>query len=99
LNSGPIYFGFSIFLTLYHFVFSLTYFFFSDRSSFKAETQAHGWPSFRTAEVVAGNVLAAPDGSATLVSACGTKLGTNEPDADGTARYCMDLVCIAGSGP
>ena len=63
----------------------------------QAETQEHGWPSFRAAEVVQGNVLTAADGT-TLVSACGTKLGTNEPDPDGTDRFCMDLVCISGSG-
>jgi len=61
----------------------------------QAETKEHGWPSFRPQEVVEGNVLTAADGT-TLVSACGTKLGTNEPDEDGD-RFCMDLTCIAGS--
>jgi peptide methionine sulfoxide reductase MsrB len=63
----------------------------------QSETQEHGWPSFRTPEVISENVITSSDGT-TLMSACGTKLGTLEPDADGTPRYCMDLVCIAGSG-
>lgn len=60
-----------------------------------AETQEHGWPSFRSAEVVAENVIITEDG-VTVVSSCGTKLGTNEPDSNGN-RWCMDLVCISGS--
>ena len=60
---------------------------------FEQETREHGWPSFRAAEVVDGNVLIGDDGVVT--SACGTKLGTNEPDASGN-RWCMDLVCISG---
>ena len=61
----------------------------------EAETQEHGWPSFRVAEVVDGNVVIGSDG-VTVTSACGTKLGTNEPD-DAGDRWCMDLVCISGS--
>ena len=61
----------------------------------QAETQEHGWPSFRAAEVIAPNVLTLDDG-VTVVSACGTKLGTNEADETGD-RFCMDLVCISGS--
>jgi len=64
-------------------------------AEWEEDTRDHGWPSFRAAEVVEGNVLFAPDG-VTVVSACGTKLGTNEPD-DAGDRWCMDLVCISGS--
>lgn len=63
--------------------------------SWYSESREHGWPSFRTAEVVMGNVIIESDG-VTVVSACGTKLGTNEADSEGD-RYCMDLVCIAGN--
>lgn len=62
---------------------------------FEAETEEHGWPSFRTEEIVDGNVLIAEDGR-NVYSKCGTKLGTNEPDDAGN-RYCMDLSCIAGT--
>jgi len=61
---------------------------------FRRDTQEHGWPSFRLAEVVDENVVT--DASTGLVrSRCGTHLGTYLPDERG-ARWCMDLACIAG---
>jgi len=60
----------------------------------QTETRGHGWPSFRRAELVPGNVIVLEDG-VSVVSRCGTKLGTNEPD-DAGERFCMDLVCISG---
>mmetsp|Transcript_3755 Transcript_3755/g.4654 ORF Transcript_3755/g.4654 Transcript_3755/m.4654 type:complete len:163 (+) Transcript_3755:50-538(+) len=61
---------------------------------FKAESERHGWPSFREAEVVKKNVEIKEDGE--VVSTCGTHLGHNLPDALGN-RYCIDLLCIAGN--
>jgi hypothetical protein len=61
---------------------------------FKAETTEHGWPSFRDAELIKGNVIVKDDGE--VVSKCGTHLGSNLPDKDGN-RYCLDLVCISGN--
>jgi len=58
-----------------------------------SESLAHGWPSFRDAEVVKENIVIEPDGEVTSV--CGTHLGHNLPDGKGP-RYCIDLVCIAG---
>lgn len=64
-------------------------------AAFKADTDEHGWPSFRTAEVVAANVVT--DVKSGLVSSrCGTHLGSYLPDGAGP-RWCMDLSCIAGS--
>ena len=61
-------------------------------NDFKADTDEHGWPSFRAAEVFAENVRVA-DGLVT--SACGTHLGTYLPDDKGP-RWCIDLACVAG---
>merc|ERR1712194_244878 len=61
---------------------------------FKADTDEHGWPSFRLAEVVAGNVVHDSDGF--VYSICGTHLGSYLPDEFGP-RWCMDLSCIAGN--
>jgi len=64
-------------------------------ADFKADTDEHGWPSFRTAEVVMENVKT--DTKTGLVSSsCGTHLGTYLPDAKGP-RWCIDLSCIAGN--
>lgn len=46
--------------------------------------QAHGWPSFRDAEVVWDDVRVLPDGEA--VSVAGTHLGHNLPDRKVGAR-------------
>jgi hypothetical protein len=62
--------------------------------AFRNDTQEHGWPSFRSDEVVKDNVLT--DVSTGLVSSkCGTHLGSYLPDEKGP-RWCMDLACIAG---
>eukprot|EP00546_Thalassionema_frauenfeldii_P014735 CAMPEP_0178928582 /NCGR_PEP_ID=MMETSP0786-20121207/19997_1 /TAXON_ID=186022 /ORGANISM="Thalassionema frauenfeldii, Strain CCMP 1798" /LENGTH=255 /DNA_ID=CAMNT_0020604489 /DNA_START=80 /DNA_END=847 /DNA_ORIENTATION=+ len=62
--------------------------------SFKQESIHHGWPSFRPAEIVSENVIIHPDGR--MESKCGTHLGHNLP-TNGVDRYCIDLVCIAGT--
>ena len=62
-------------------------------AEFKAESKAHGWPSFRTEEVVWENVRVLPNGE--TVSLDGTHLGHDLPDRSGD-RYCINLVCIAG---
>jgi len=64
-------------------------------AEFKADTDEHGWPSFRSAEVVREHVREDKDGF--VYSSCGTHLGSYLPDAHGP-RWCMDLSCIAG-GP
>jgi hypothetical protein len=61
-------------------------------AEFRAESAAHGWPSFRDAEVVWENVRALPGGE--MVSIDGTHLGHNLPDARN--RYCINLSGIAG---
>jgi peptide methionine sulfoxide reductase MsrB len=61
---------------------------------FKADTDEHGWPSFREAEIVKENVITDKDGF--VYSKCGTHLGSYLPDAKG-ARWCLDLVCLAGN--
>jgi len=62
---------------------------------FMAETIEHGWPSFRSAEVVdTKNIQILESGA--VVSKCGTHLGSSLPDAKGQ-RYCLDLSCIAGN--
>jgi len=65
-------------------------------AEFKADTEEHGWPSFRPAEVVTANVVTDIK-SGFVTSKCGTHLGSYLPDAKGP-RWCMDLSCIAG-GP
>lgn len=61
---------------------------------FKEESQHHGWPSFRPAEMVSENVIIHDGGR--MESKCGTHLGHNLPSG-GVDRYCIDLVCIAGT--
>jgi hypothetical protein len=61
-------------------------------ADFEADTREHAWPSFRDGEVT-DHVTVRDDG--TVVSSCGTKLGTFMPDSKGS-RWCIDLVCIAG---
>jgi len=62
-------------------------------SAWLAETEEHGWPSFRTAELVPGNVFV---NGTQVISKCGNYLGSYLPDAEGP-RYCIDLVCISGN--
>jgi len=64
-------------------------------AEFKADTQEHGWPSFRMAEVVKENVITDKT-TGYVTSRCGTHLGSYLPDSQG-ARWCMDLSCIAGT--
>ena len=61
---------------------------------FVAESNVHGWPSFRDEEVVWENVRSLSDGE--MVSLTGTHLGHNLPDRTGN-RYCINLVSIAGN--
>ena len=63
-------------------------------AEFKAETDEYGWPSFRTAEMIAENVVTDKDGF--VFSKCGTHLGSFLPDAKGD-RWCIDLSCLAGN--
>lgn len=57
------------------------------------ESRAHGWPSFRDAEVVWDDVRVLPS-TGECVSLAGTHLGHNLPDKKGN-RYCINLVSIA----
>ena len=61
---------------------------------FVAESNVHGWPSFRDEEVVWENVRSLSDGE--MVSLTGTHLGHNLPDRTGN-RYCINLVSVAGN--
>ena len=61
---------------------------------FLEESESHGWPSFRDEEVVWDNVKILWNGE--TVSYDGTHLGHNLPDLQGN-RYCINLVCIAGT--
>jgi len=61
---------------------------------FLAESDVHGWPSFRDREVVWENMRVLRT-SGEAVSADGTHLGHNLPDRSGN-RYCINLVSIAG---
>jgi peptide methionine sulfoxide reductase MsrB len=60
---------------------------------FVRESAAHGWPSFRDAEVVPQHTRVLEDGE--VVSEEGTHLGHNLPDGKGN-RYCINLVSVAG---
>lgn len=61
---------------------------------FEKESRAHGWPSFRDAEMVQENVRCLRDGE--CVSVDGVHLGHNLPDRNGN-RYCINLVSVAGN--
>ena len=63
-------------------------------AAWKAESLRHGWPSFRPKETFANNIDIVDGGE--MISKCGTHLGHNLPDRHG-ARYCINLVCMAGS--
>merc|ERR1712194_378242 len=63
-------------------------------ADFQAESLHHGWPSFRPEEMISENVILHEDGR--MESVCLTHLGHNLPES-GVDRYCIDLVCIAGS--
>lgn len=64
-------------------------------ADFQADSKAHGWPSFRTGEVVLKNVVT-NNATGYVTSKCGTHLGSYLPDSKGS-RWCIDLSCIAGS--
>eukprot|EP00325_Prymnesiales_sp_UTEX-LB-985_P035270 CAMPEP_0174719578 /NCGR_PEP_ID=MMETSP1094-20130205/31433_1 /TAXON_ID=156173 /ORGANISM="Chrysochromulina brevifilum, Strain UTEX LB 985" /LENGTH=202 /DNA_ID=CAMNT_0015919899 /DNA_START=55 /DNA_END=663 /DNA_ORIENTATION=- len=61
---------------------------------FLAESQVHGWPSFRDQEVVWENTRVLKSSGET-VSVDGTHLGHNLPDGKGN-RYCINLISVAG---
>ena len=63
---------------------------------FLLESEGHGWPSFRDAEVIEEHVRCLPDGE--VVTTDGVHLGHNIPDERGH-RYCINLVSIAGQPP
>ena len=63
-------------------------------NQFLAESDVHGWPSFRDEEVVWENMrVLRTTGEA--VSKDGTHLGHNLPDKNGN-RYCINLISVAG---
>jgi len=64
-----------------------------DFEGFLKESTAHGWPSFRDAQVNWSFVRVLEDGEA--ISINGTHLGHNLPDKHGN-RYCINLVSVAG---
>lgn len=66
-------------------------------ADFQADTNEHGWPSFRPAEIHADNVITNKT-TGYVFSKCGTHLGSYLPDSKG-ARWCLDLSCLAGNKP
>ena len=60
---------------------------------FVHESRAHGWPSFRDAELLPAYVRILPNGE--TVSVNGTHLGHNLLDSKGN-RYCINLCSVAG---
>ena len=64
-------------------------------AEFEEETMEHGWPSFRTAEVIFENVVT-DEATGRAFSSCGTQIGSYLPDEAG-ARWCIDLSCVAGN--
>jgi len=67
---------------------------------FVAESEKHGWPSFRDQEVIWQNVRCLADGEA--VTTDGVHLGHNLPTRADTPsgwanRYCINLVSVAGT--
>jgi len=66
-------------------------------AEFQADTNEHGWPSFRPAEIHADNVITNKT-TGYVFSKCGTHLGSYLPDSKG-ARWCLDLSCLAGNKP
>ena len=63
-------------------------------ADFQADTNEHGWPSFRPPEIIKANVRTDAEGH--VFSACGTHLGSFLPDAKGD-RWCLDTSCLAGN--
>lgn len=63
-------------------------------ADFASDSNNHGWPSFREAEVNLAHVRVNKE-TREVTSSCGTHLGTFLPDEQG-ARYCIDLSCVSG---
>jgi peptide methionine sulfoxide reductase MsrB len=63
-------------------------------SEWKAESEEHGWPSFRNAEIIPG-AITVDNSTGFVFSKCGTHLGSYLPDSEGD-RYCLDLACLSG---
>ena len=66
------------------------------QKEFIEESAAHGWPSFRDAEVIWDDVRCLKNGEAITVD--GVHLGHNLPDSKGN-RYCINLVSCCGMPP
>ena len=66
-------------------------------ADFLAESQQHGWPSFREEELVVHNLRVLRGTGGEVVSVDGVHLGHNLPDA--RSRFCINLVSIAGEPP
>ncbi|KAK3287171.1 hypothetical protein CYMTET_5301 [Cymbomonas tetramitiformis] len=64
-------------------------------ADFQADTEEHGWPSFRQDELIKGSSHINHE-TGEVLSKCGTHLGSYLPDEKG-ARWCLDLVCLSGS--
>ena len=64
---------------------------------FLRESDDHGWPSFRDAEVNDEHVRCLADGE--VVTTDGVHLGHLIPDQHGKNRFCINLVSIAGQPP
>lgn len=66
--------------------------------SWMSDTEAHGWPSFNSQELIVENTYKnlSSTGIELVYSSCGTYLGGNEGDGNGNDRYCIDLSCISG---
>lgn len=64
-------------------------------ADFKADTDEHGWPSFRSAEIFAEN-LVTDEETGFVRSSCGTHIGSYLPDEQGP-RWCIDTICISGN--
>jgi len=64
-------------------------------ADFKEDTTEHGWPSFRSEELIKGNSKIIKE-TGEVVSKCGTHLGSYLPDEKGS-RWCLDLACLSGN--
>ena len=62
-------------------------------AEFLAESDTHGWPSFRDGDVDWERVRVLPNGE--VVSTAGTHLGHNLIDKQGRNRFCINLCTIA----
>ena len=60
-------------------------------NDFKADTDEHGWPSFRAAEVFTENARAAPWGSSPPAWHAPRHVSAD----DKGPRWCIDLACVS----